>query len=79
MERYDIKTAYIAEYKPDDSLHLYIEEKTVPESGEFNLLAGKESISDMLYNFSNKNIVLIILFLREQIESQDYTDLSMKD
>ena len=79
IERYAVKNTYIDEYKPDDSLHLYIGEKIMPESVEFDLLAGNESIRDIITNFSNKNIMLIILFLRRNLEPRNYTDVSMED
>ena len=79
IERYAAQSSYIDEYKSDDSLQLYEGEKIVPASDVLSLLAGKESIRDMITNFSNKNIMLIILFLRKNIEPQNYIELSMQD
>ena len=79
IELYAVKSSYIDEYKPEDSLQLYVGGNIVHASDEFNILAGKESIRNIITNFSNKNIMLIISFLRRQIEPQNYTDISMED
>ena len=63
IERYAAKNASVDEYKPDES----------------NVPAGKEPIRDIITNFTNKNIMLIISFFRKQIESFSYTDLIIED